>query len=316
MDDALLVFVTNTWHSLVGVSLGALTVALVLHLVKMAAEARSWHEIVSHAYRAARVPFRTTFGAFVGSIGANAVLPARVGEALRVGIVRRGVADSSVVTIAATIALETTLEILFGVGVVVTWLAGGGSIGGGASLLHRMSALAAHPLAWVVTALVVLTAVTVAVRCRKPMRRLATSFAEGFSILRSPGTFARRVVSWKVVAWLLRFATVVAFLVAFHIPAALWTALVVVAAQTVAGALPLLPGNAGTQQAAIAVALAGTAGTATLLGFGVGMQATTTVVDLLAGVAALAVVPRNAQGRRHMLWHVRRLPGEPDRVPA
>ena len=60
------------------------------------------------------VRFRTTLGAFVSSIGANAVLPARVGEALRVGIVRRRVPGSSVVTIAATIVLETAIEVAFG----------------------------------------------------------------------------------------------------------------------------------------------------------------------------------------------------------
>ena len=317
MDETLLAFVTGAWHSAAGVSVGALIFALVLHVVKMAAEARSWHEIVSHVYGPARVRFRTTFGAFVGSIGANAILPARTGEALRVGIVRRGVAGSSVVTIAATIALETTLEILFGVAIVVSWLAGGGSIGGRGSLLHRMSGLAAHPLVWIVTALVLLAAGLAIVRCRVRVRRLVSSFAEGFSILRSPRIFATRVLTWKAVAWVLRFASVVVFLVAFHVPAALWTALVVLAAQTAAGALPLLPGNAGTQQATIAIALAGTASAGTLLAFGVGLQATTTVVDLIVGVAALTLIPRNAEGRRHMPWHARRLAGaEPGRAPA
>ena len=316
MDETLLAFVSGTWHSFAGVSVWALSVALALHVVKMAAEARSWHEIVNHVYRTVPVPFRITFGAFVGAIGANAILPARVGEALRVGIVRHGVEGSRVVTIAATIALETALEVLFGIAIVITWLVGGGSVGGRGSLIHGMPGFISQPLVWIVAGVALPMVVAIAFHYRERMRRLATSFAEGFSIVRSPGTFARRVVSWKVVAWVLRFATVVAFLMAFHIPAALWTALVVVAAQTVAGALPLIPGNAGTQQAAIAVALAGTASAATLLGFGVGMQATTTVVDLAVGVAALTLVPRNAQGHRHMPWHARRLPGEPERLTA
>lgn len=316
MDDTLLAFVTGTWHSFAGVSLAALTLALMLHVVKMAAEARSWHEIVNHAYRGARVPFRMTLGAFVGAIGANAILPARAGEALRVGIVRRGVEGSSVVTIAATIALETAIEILFGVAIVITWLAGGGSIGGRGSLVRNMSGWVSHPVVWIAAGVALPTVIAVAFRYRRRMRRAAASFADGFSIVRSPGTFARRVLSWKVVAWVLRYASVVAFLAAFHIPGALWTALVVVAAQTVAAALPLMPGNAGTQQAAIAVGLAGTVSAATLLGFGVGMQATTTVVDLLVGVAALMLVPRNAQGRRHMPWHAQRLPGEPEQIAA
>jgi hypothetical protein len=77
-----------------------------------------------------------------------------------------------------------------------------------------------------------------------------------------------------------------------------------------------MPGNAGTQQAAIAVALSGTASAATVLGLGFGMQATTTIVDLLVGVLALALVPRNAHGRRHMPWRAPALPIEAEQVVA
>lgn len=285
-------FLGDVWRSVAGVSLAALAVALAAHVLKVAAEARSWHGIVSHAYRADRVSFRMTFGAFAGAIGLNAVLPARVGEALRVGIVRGSVADSSVVAIAATIALEALLEVLFGVAIVIAWLAGGGSVGGGASILQWLSGFATNPLVLGAAAAMIIVAVAVAVRYRATTRRVGARLADGLSILRSPGAFARRVLLWKILAWVLRLATVAAFLVAFRLPAVPWTILVVLAAQTVAGAVPLLPGNAGTQQAAIGVALAGTAHATTLVGFGVGMQAATTIVDLVLGLAALALVPR------------------------
>ena len=112
----------GTWHSLAGVSLGALVLAVALHVGKLGAEARAWHWIVRHAHDARQIRFRTTLGAFVGAIGANAVLPARVGEALRVGVVRRNVPESSVVTIAATIVLETAIEVAFGAAVIASVL--------------------------------------------------------------------------------------------------------------------------------------------------------------------------------------------------
>jgi len=102
--------------------------------------------------------------------------------------------------------------------------------------------------------------------------------------------FVGRVLTWKLVAWTLRLVCVYAFLLAFHVPAAPWTVLVVVAAQNVAASVPLLPGNAGTQQAAIGVALAGSASVAEVLGFGVGMQAATAITDLVLGAAALGLV--------------------------
>ncbi len=279
----------GAWSSLAGVSVGVLAIAVALHLAKLAAEARAWHGIVRHTHAGNHVPFRTTLGAFVGAIGANAVLPARVGETLRVGVIRRELPGSSVVTIAATIVLETAIEVAFAVAVVVAVFLGGGSIATGGAA-GALAAIGAHPVVLAVLVVLLAAAVSIAWLFRRHARSVASRMADGFSILRSPRAFATGVLSWKLVAWALRLACVYAFLVAFHVPAAPWTAVVVVAAQNVAASLPLLPGNAGTQQAAIGIALAGSAGAASLLGFGVGMQAATAAADVAVGIAALALV--------------------------
>jgi uncharacterized membrane protein YbhN (UPF0104 family) len=279
----------GAWLSLASVSVGALGLALALHVGKLAAEARAWHWIVSHAHGPSKVRFRTTLGAFVGSIGANAVLPARVGEALRVGIVRRDVPGSSVVTIVATIVLETAVEVAFGAAMIAAVLLAGGSFGSNGPA-PAVPGLATHPLVLGGIACVALAGVVLGLVYRKRARALLARMAAGFSIVRSPRAFVAQVLSWKLVAWALRLGSVYAFLVAFHVPAAPWTALVVVAAQNVAASIPLLPGNAGTQQAAIGVALAGSASSAALLGFGVGMQAATMIADLVLGAAAVMLV--------------------------
>ena len=277
-------------HSLAGVSFVALAVAVVLHVGKLCAEARSWHWIVLYAHDSRGVRFRTTLGAFVSSIGANAVLPARVGEALRVGVVRRHVPGSSVVTIVATIVLETAIE----VGV----RRGGDRRRGARRPVGRLeragagTAATRHAPAGARGRLV-------PPRCGARGRaRVPRAGAGALSAAwqRASRSCARRGRSspgcspWKLVAWTLRLGSVYAFLLAFHVPAAPWTALVVVAAQNVAASVPLLPGNAGTQQAAIGVALAGSASVAGVLGFGVGMQAATAIADLVLGAAALVLV--------------------------
>lgn len=276
--------------SLAGVSFTMLALAVGLHVGKLGAEARAWHGIVRHAHASRPVRFRTTLGAFVSSIGANAVLPARVGEALRVGVVRRNVPGSNVVTIAATIALETAIEVAFGAAVIVAVVLAGRSFGPGDNPAWDVRVLTAHPLALAAIACLGLMVLALGLVQRKRIGALFARMAEGFAVVRSPRAFVAHVLSWKLVAWSLRLGSVYAFLVAFHVPAAPWTALAVVAAQNVAASVPLLPGNAGTQQAAIGVALAGSASAAALLGFGVGMQAATTIADLVLGAAALAVV--------------------------
>ena len=207
------------------------------------------------------VRFRTTYGAFVSSIGANAILPARVGAALRVGVVRRNVPGSSVVTIAATIVLETAIEVAFGAAVIAVVLLAGSSLHPSGSA-PALSGLATHPVVLAVIACFLLAALVLGGAYRRQALALLARMAQGFSIVRSPRAFVSRVLSWKLVAWALRLGSVYAFLVAFHVPAAPWTALAVVAAQNVAASVPLLPGNAGTQQAAIGVALAGSASAA------------------------------------------------------
>lgn len=295
MIHPLVALLAGAWHDAAGVSLGALALGLALHSAKLTAEARSWHWVLRHAHPRSAVDFRTTLCAFIGSIGANAVLPARVGEAFRIGVVRRRVPGSSVVTIAATVILETAVEALFGIGVIASVLLSSRVPGHRGSGVVPSFALGRVGLG--VAGAAILATLVLAVVCRGATRRLWARVAAGLSIAWSPWLFATQVLSWKVVAWVLRLASVYAFLIAFHVPAAIWAVLLVVAAQNVAGAIPLLPGNAGTQQAAIAVALAGSASGAALLGFGVGMQAATAATDLALGACAAAVVATRGEFR-------------------
>jgi uncharacterized membrane protein YbhN (UPF0104 family) len=280
-------FVTGAAQTLAGASLGALALALALHLCKVAAEARSWHTIVSHAHPAGRLRYRTSLGAFAGAIGANAVLPARVGEALRLGIMRRRVPGSTVATLAGTIVLETAIEVVFGIAVIAAVLLAGRSVGPAGSPLAFASS---HPVALAVVGCGVIALGIPGWLLRSRLARIARSLAQGMSVARAPRPLLQGVLAWKLVAWSFRFATVYFFLVAFHVGGGLWAVLLVVAAQNLANLLPLAPGNAGTQQAALAFALAGTVSSAAVVGFGVGMQLSTVIVDIVIGVAAVACV--------------------------
>jgi len=284
---AILALAAGATHTLAGASLRALAVGIALHLGKVAAEARSWHGIVSHAHPRSRLRFRTTLGAFAGAIGANAVLPARVGEALRLGIVRRRLPGSIVATIAGTMVLETAIEIVFGIVVIVVVLLSGRSVGhiGAPAALAR-----SHPLALAAVGVGTMTVVIAGLVSRRRVARAAVAIGRGMSVMRSPPYLLRGVMLWKLLAWTLRFAAVYFFLLAFHVGGGLWVVLLVVAAQNLAGLLPLAPGSAGTQQAALALALAGTVGTGAIVGFGVGMQGATTLADVAVGVLAVALV--------------------------
>jgi uncharacterized membrane protein YbhN (UPF0104 family) len=301
---AILALAAGATHTLAGASFRALAVGIALHLGKVAAEARSWHGIVSHAHPRSRLRFRTTLGAFAGAIGANAVLPARVGEALRLGIVRRRLPGSTVGTIAGTMVLETAIEIVFGIVVIVIVLLSGrsvGHIGAPKALAHS------HPLVLAAVGVGALAVVIVGLVSRRRVARVAAAIGRGMSVMRSPRYLLRGVMLWKLLAWTLRFAAVYFFLLAFHVGGGLWVVLLVVAAQNLAGLLPLAPGSAGTQQAALALALAGTVGTGAIVGFGVGMQGATTLADVAVGVVAVALVSSWSDVRTALRPSARRL---------
>src|SRR6476659_974558 len=131
MRETVAAAVTGAWHSLAGVSVAVLLVAIGLHLGKILAEARAWHGIVAHAHLPHSVRFRTTCGAFVGAIGANVILPARSGEALRVALVCRGLPTTSVVTVGATIVLETAIEVVFAILVIAVAATAGSTAAAG-----------------------------------------------------------------------------------------------------------------------------------------------------------------------------------------
>lgn len=292
IDDAV-GLVGGALDAIAAVSPWLLGLAVALHLLKVVAEARAWHRIVAYAEHPSEVRFRTTLAAFVGSIGANAFLPARVGEAFRVAVVRRRVPGSSVPTIAATIVLESLLELAFAAAVLAALFLGGRSTPFGLSPTRLASQ---PPLVGALAALVVVAG-AVAVLFRRWAADLARRLARGFAVLGSARTFGA-VCGWKLTAWTLRIASVLVFLLAFHLHATPWTALVVIGAQSVAGLVPVLPGNAGTQQAAFAVVLAGAGSAATILGFGVGMQASTLVADVAVGAVAAALLAGSADPRR------------------
>src|SRR5439155_1717732 len=101
---------------------------------------------------------------------------------------------------------------------------------------------------------------------------------------------------WQTLGWVLRIASVYWFLVAFGVPASMGSAALVVAVQLAAGALPLTPGGAGPQQAMLVVALSATTA-ASVLAFGIGMQAATVLTNIALGGVSLLWMTGSVRGR-------------------
>jgi hypothetical protein len=136
---------------------------------------------------------------------------------------------------------------------------------------------------------------------RKPagrlLRRVTAGASRGFLVLRRPGAYLGSVASWQLGALGLRLASILCFLAAFHVPATLQTALLVVAVQSVANLVPLTPNGAVTQQALLVLALGSSAGAASIVGFGAGAQLATVAAEVVLAAVALVLMTGSLRWR-------------------
>jgi hypothetical protein len=121
-------------------------------------------------------------------------------------------------------------------------------------------------------------------RRRVSVRRPVTGVVQGLAVLRTPGRYLRPVVVLQLAAWSCRIGVVLLVLGAFHIPAGVTTAALIVTLNGVSTTVPV-PGGAGTQQVLAAFALRGIASAAGAVSFSLGLQAGITIVNTTVGIA-------------------------------
>jgi len=278
---------------LAGVSLAFLALGLGLHAAKMAARARAWHNIASAAYPEEGLRFRHSLGAYLCGTGTNAVLSARPGELLKLALVRRKAPGTAYQGLSSTLLTESLFDTAAAVVAIAVGLAlGWASLGGPGTLL------ASHPWAAVIAGTAA-TAGAVAVwrTLGGRLRRLAAGTSRGFRVLRQPRRYLGSVVSWQLAALGLRIASILCFLAAFHVPATLGTAVVVVCVQSVSNLVPLTPNGAGTQQALLVVALGTTVGASSVVGFSAGAQLATVAAEVAFAAVSLTLMTGSLRWR-------------------
>lgn len=281
---------------LAGASFALLAVAVALHAAKLTARARAWHNIARAAYPDEGLRFRHSLGAYFCGAGTNALLPARPGELLKLALIRRKAPGAGYQGLASTLLTESVFDTVVGVLAVAAAIGLGWGVGG--SVPAPVAFVDGHP--WLAGAVPVL-AVAGGWLLRRPvglrLKKLTAGASRGFRVLRRPRQYARSVVSWQIAALGLRLASTLCFLAAFHVPATIQTALLVLAVQSLANLVPLTPNGAGTQQALLVFALGANAGAASIVGFGAGAQLATVLADVVLAAVSLVLMTGSLRWR-------------------
>lgn len=277
---------------LAAVDPGLLTLAALCGVANLALRARAWQGVLRAALPGSRVRYRSSFGAYVGGVGVNAIVPARAGDLVKVLLIRRSQPQAPVPTLAGSLVAETVFDMAVA-GALLAWALGFGHLPG-----VRLPDLPAFDLAlafryyWVSLAVLVgLAAAALLLGGR--LRRFWQRVGQGLAVLRTPRRYLLTVVLWQAIGWSFRLAAAALFLAAFGVPATLQNALLVLVAGSLGGLFPATPGGLGPKQALMVVVLAGEAGRSTVLAFSAGMELTTSLVGVVLGFTCIAIMLRS-----------------------
>jgi uncharacterized membrane protein YbhN (UPF0104 family) len=280
----------------------AVGLALACHAAKVLARTRAWRNIVAAAYPDAGIRWRDTVAAYVGGTGANAVLPARAGDALRLFLLRRKIEGATYATLAATLVVETAFDAVAS-SLLVAWALHAGVLPG-LDVLPTLPAIAwvwpsGSPRLGAALGIAALAAGLVLGRLvSRRIRRLRRRLACGLAVVSQPRRYLCHVAGWQALSWIFRVLSVLLFLRAFGIDAGLTNALTVQTTESLATLVPLTPSGIGTEQALLAYVLRGEAPLADVVGFSVGMKLVLVTTNVLGAALVLLLTVRTLRWRR------------------
>ena len=292
------------FDSLTSIHWGFLMLAVLFHLGRIGARSRAWRNVIAAAYPDTDVEWRYVFGGYVAGIGANAVLPGRGGDLLRLYIVKHRVEGSTYPTLGATLLADGIFD-LFAASLLLGWALWAGILPG-ADVLPNLPGVDwlwvfKNPDQAVIIAGFVLAVLLVAVGLA--YHRITAFWdrvKQGLGILQTPRRYLREVALWDAADWALRLTAVFFFLHAFGLPATPYNAFAYLVAGSLSTALPLTPGGIGTEQALLVFLFSDVGPKSTILAFSVGVKLVIITVNVTLGVAAVAMMLGTLRWRRHV----------------
>jgi uncharacterized protein (TIRG00374 family) len=256
---ALLYWRGPNWHSVADafttVRWQWVVAAIGLNLASVVVRACAWQTVIRSAMPPPRPRFPLTFSAFSVGLFANAVLPGRIGELARVAVLtrrfprRQGLWATLVSSVFAHRVFDIVPVILLVVYVLVTAKIPG-------SAITALVAAIAVGLALFVVAFLAARRhhLSVAVDSLGLVRRIVTMARHGLGVMHDPVS-AAGAVAFQILGWVCQLFAVWTTMRAFDIHAPLAAAGLVLLLMNVVLLFPIIPGNVGIVQQAIAAPL-------------------------------------------------------------
>jgi uncharacterized membrane protein YbhN (UPF0104 family) len=289
------------FHRLADIGWPAMVIALAFYLAHLLARSRAWQNVLRAAYPDRKLAYTQITAAYLAGAGLNSVVPARVGDAVKIFLAKRSIRRSSYPTVVSSFFVGSVFDTSAGILVLLYALTQG--------LLPQPLELPDLPafdiafwaerpdlLLFTLTALGISVFITLALLARR-VEAFWDRVKQGAVVLTDIPLYLRTVALWQAIGWVMRFFSFWFFLEAFNIGGSFQNVLLVMSVQTVSTLLPLTPGGAGAQQALLVATLVGP-GPIAVLTYSVGQQIAVAAWTAVLGALALIFVFRTTDWRR------------------
>jgi uncharacterized membrane protein YbhN (UPF0104 family) len=289
------------FDELASVSWPALGIALALGVTKVLLRTVAWRNIIRASYPEERVPLPPVAGAYFAGVGLNSILPGRAGDVVKLYLVRRSIPATTYTTLAATLFVETLLDLVLA-GALFVWALTQGVL----PSLNVLPDVPAFDWGWLLqdskTTAIVVAALTVGAIAfwwwaQRHIEDFKKRVSRGLAILRDRPRYAREVVSWQLASWVCRVAALYFFLRAFHVHATVHNAFLAQVVDSLSTLLPFSPGGAGTKQGLLVYVLQGQAPSSRLLAFSVGAHIAVVIVNVAIAAGVIFLMLRTLRVR-------------------
>src|SRR5215510_8731937 len=278
------------FHRLSEIAWPSMVIALAFYLAHLLARSRAWQNTLRAAYPDRSVPYLQITAAYLVGAGMNSIVPARVGDAVKIFLAKRSIRRSTYTTVVSSFFVGSVFDPSAGILVFIYAVTQG--------LLPRPPELpdlpafdiafwAQHPslLLFTITALGIAAVIVFALLARR-VEAFWDRVKQGAIVLTDIPRYLRTVASWQGLGWLCRFFSYWFFLDAFHVGGSFQNVMLVMSVQTISTLLPLTPGGAGAQQALLVATLVGP-GPIAVLTYSVGQQLSVAIWTAVLGALAL-----------------------------
>jgi uncharacterized protein (TIRG00374 family) len=284
------------FSSLADIGWGALALGMLFQALNLTFRSRATFNVLRAAYPAERFQWRRVWGAYVGGVGFNSVVPARGGDVIKVFLTKSSVPNSSYPAVGAALAVDAIFDSSLGILVLIfAFTQGVFPKPPDFSKLNAfdLSFFATHPrfALFFLTALAILALVGFALLSAR-VKAFWARVRQGLTILRDRNRYLRQVYAVQFAGWLCRFTAFWFLLEAFHVGGSVHNVLLVFGVNAVSTIVPFTPGGAGVQQALLVTVFAGTASGATVAAYSVGQQIAIAAISFALGLAAIVFIFR------------------------